>query len=104
MFFKTLLRRPRKPSNSKSTKPSLDRISTLSASDKNPDIKVSSTAIADTEADLTEEGARVADEEDRDYQEFLVKAKRDAELKEKEMLRTIIKARETNLSPWAGRM
>jgi len=42
--------------------------------------------------------------EENDYKEFLEKARRDAERKEKEMMRSIAKARETNLSPWAGRM
>jgi hypothetical protein len=40
----------------------------------------------------------------KDYEEFLEKARKAAERKEKELLRNIMKARETNLSPWAGRM
>jgi hypothetical protein len=45
-----------------------------------------------------------SDDEERDYQEFLEKARKDAERAEKKKLREIKAAREVNLSPWGGRM
>jgi hypothetical protein len=53
------------------------------------------------------QGGRTADEE-RDYQQFLAKAKKDEEKAEKRRLKEIKQAeqhmRQVNMSPWASRM
>jgi len=43
-------------------------------------------------------------EEAKDYIEFLEKAKMEAEKREKERVKRINRAKETNMSPWASRM
>lgn len=97
MFFKL---RPRSKS-SKSTKPSISTSSTSATHNhdsKTQEVSVDETAIEEGEVER-EEG-----DDGKDYQEFLEKARKEAERKEKELLRSIMKKRETNLSPWAGRM
>jgi hypothetical protein len=44
------------------------------------------------------------DDEERDYQEFLEKARKEEELAERKRLAEIKAARQVNLSPWGGRM
>lgn len=44
------------------------------------------------------------DDEERDYQVFLEKAKKDAEQAERKRIAEIRAARQVNLSPWGGRM
>lgn len=114
MFFKKLQFRSRSKSSSQSTKPSIDRITSSSSttqthkSQTHKDNKMPESAVVEDrsgQGGIGEDGERgVEDEEDRDYKEFLEKARREAERKEKDTLRSVLKARETNLSPWAGRM
>jgi len=49
-------------------------------------------------------GVQRTDDEERDYQEFLEKARIDAEKEERRRLKELKAAREVNLSPWASRM
>jgi hypothetical protein len=118
MFFKTL--RTKSSAKSHSEKPSMSRITSITSSqpthnEKVPHITVSSPVSSPTsefhererrDRDGREgEGGEDEDEQAaREFQEFLAKAKRDAEKKDRETARSILKARETNLSPWAGRM
>ena len=44
------------------------------------------------------------DDEERDYQEFLEKARKEEELAERKRLAEIKAARQVYLSPWGGRM
>lgn len=73
-----------------------------------PRVTISSPTSAEfSEKRRAGDGVEEEDEEEqaaREFQEFLAKAKRDAERKERETARSIMRARETNLSPWAGRM
>lgn len=80
-----------------------------SHNEKIPQVTISSP----TSAEFSKKGKeregeeKLEDEEEqaaREFQEFLAKAKQDAERKERETARSILRARETNLSPWAGRM
>lgn len=74
---------------------------------KVPELTISSPTSNTTHADNGDgngDELGVGDDEAREYRDFLEKARREAEKKEKEMLRSITKARETNMSPWAGRM
>ncbi|KUJ08235.1 uncharacterized protein LY89DRAFT_742074 [Mollisia scopiformis] len=98
MFFKKL--RSRSKSSSKSTKPSIDRVTSSSSTTHQETIReVKVPAVTVSGPAAGEEG-----EETSDYKAFLEKARWDAERKEKETVRSIMKARETNLSPWAGRI
>lgn len=109
MFFKKL-RKSSSPSDSpsKSNKPSvITRITSVASShestrnaSKVPAVMIS----APTATDISLGTAGRTDEEERDYQQFLDKAKKDAEKQEKKRLREIQAAREVNLSPWASRM
>jgi len=67
---------------------------------KVPNVLVS----AATGTDLSPGPPERSDDEERDYQEFLEKARRDAEKAEKKKLRELKAAREVNLSPWGNRM
>ncbi|KAF8858704.1 hypothetical protein BDZ45DRAFT_689890 [Acephala macrosclerotiorum] len=117
MFFKKL----RSKSSSKSTreKSLMSRITSHTTSspshnspshnEKIPQVTISSP----TSAEFSKKGKeregeeKLEDEEEqaaREFQEFLAKAKQDAERKERETARSILRARETNLSPWAGRI
>jgi len=51
-----------------------------------------------------ESQGRSEEDEARDYQEFLDKARKDVERAEKKRLREIKAAREVNMSPWARMM
>jgi hypothetical protein len=67
---------------------------------KIPDVMLSPPTV--TDLSLGAQGR--SDDEERDYQEFLEKAKKDAEKAEKKRLKEIKAAREVNLSPWASKM
>jgi len=103
MLFKTL--RSRSKSSSKSTKPSIVRVTSADSrsqpsyqSKGDVDSKVQSSAI------VSSMGNKEAD----DFEKFLVKARKDAEKAEKKKLRDFEEAerrkREVNMSPWASRM
>jgi hypothetical protein len=66
---------------------------------KTQDLKVSPPV-----ANLSSTGQQRTDDETRDYEEFLEKARKDAEKAEKKKLREIKAAREVNLSPFASGM
>ncbi len=57
-----------------------------------------------TRTDLSPGGQERTDDEARDYEEFMEKARKEAERAEKKRLREIKMAREVNLSPWGSRM
>lgn len=103
MFFKKL-RKSSTPSDDipKSNKPSMiTRITSVSSSDENH--RSSTKVPAPIAMELGLASGRT-DKEERDYQEFLAKAKKEAEKEEKKRLRKIQAARQVNLSPWASRM
>jgi hypothetical protein len=107
MFFKKL--RSSSKSSSKSTKPSMTRITSTSSSTHDETVNSKgSTPVPTTRLDTIQQRSTNEDNEARDYELFLEKARKDAEKAEKMKLREIKEAerrrREVNLSPWAGRM
>lgn len=50
------------------------------------------------------EGEQRSDDEERDYQIFLERARKEEERAERKKLAEIKAARQVNLSPWGGRM
>jgi hypothetical protein len=104
MLFKKL--RSRAKSTSKSTRPSITRIfSTSSSTEKRKPSKVPDVIVSPpTTIDPGFGGQEKSNDEARDYELFLEKARKDAERAEKKKLREIKAAREVNMSPWAGRM
>ncbi|KAL2062030.1 hypothetical protein VTL71DRAFT_6296 [Oculimacula yallundae] len=116
MFFKSL--RSRSKSSSKSTKPStLSRMLSSSSShhrSKIPEVVISSPPLSPTtlptepqarERGVTREAkTRHSEDDNKDYNEFLEKARKEAEKQKKEEERKAKKAREVNMSPWASRM
>jgi len=105
MFFKKLRSR---------SKQSITRITSTSSSHENKrhsHSKVPEVMVTPPTNDLNERLAmheRMRDErtddEERDYQEFLEKARKEEQLAERKRLAEIKAARQVNLSPWGGRM
>jgi hypothetical protein len=107
MFFKKL--RSSSKSSSKSTKPTMTRITSTSSSTHDGTVNSKGSDPAPvTRLDTIQQRSTNEDSEARDYELFLEKARKDAEKAEKMKLREIKEAdrrrREVNLSPWAGRM
>jgi ATP-dependent protease HslVU (ClpYQ) ATPase subunit len=104
MLFKKL--RSRSKSTSKSTKPSISRMLSTSSSRENKlgsktvDVTVSPAPMAN----LNLTGQAGTNDEAKDYEKFLEKARKDAERAEKRKLKEIKAAKEVNMSPWASRM
>lgn len=97
MLFKNL--RSRSKSSSKSTKPSIFRVTSSSShSQGDTDSKAPSSAVVDS----------MTTEEADDYEKFLAKARKEAEKLEKKKLKEFEaserRKREVNMSPWASRM
>jgi len=92
MFFKKLRSRS---SNSKSVKPDITRTKSSSSS---------SMAVVNSKVPELVFTSEQTPDEAKDYVEFLEKARKDAERREKERLIQIKRARETTMSPWASRM
>ncbi|CZT48543.1 uncharacterized protein RSE6_09254 [Rhynchosporium secalis] len=116
MLFKSL--RSRSKSSSKSTKPSTLTRMLSSASSHHPaqipEVVISSpslspnsvTDVFKTKTQLRHAVTERKSSEDgsKDYNEFLAKARKEAEKEKKEEEKKAKKAREVNMSPWASRM
>jgi hypothetical protein len=112
MFFKKLRSRSKTGS-----KHSISRITSTSSSTENnkreSHSKVPDVMVTPPTNDLSErlamheslrEGEQRHDDEERDYQLFLEKARKEEEKAERKRLAEIKAARQVNLSPWGGRM
>jgi hypothetical protein len=117
MFFKKLRSRSKSKSSKQSGITHITSLSSSHSSHKNTNRHSQSKApdvlVTPPTNDLNErlamheqlrEGQQRSDDEERDYQIFLEKARKEEERAERKKLAEIRAARQVNLSPWGGRM
>ena len=76
----------------------------MASDSKIPEVVIASPSSQALPSSKGEGEQRNADDEAKDYEEFLAKAKKDEENAARKKAREIREARERNMSPWAGRM